>query len=66
MSDFVENFAVCSVKPSFLELPSDAVAELIGSDDLPVKEEQALAAVRAWFDHDAAGRAESLKALLPL
>jgi hypothetical protein len=62
----VEHFAECSVELSFLELPCDAVAELVGSDELPVKEEQVLAAVRAWFDHDAVGRAESLKERLPL
>jgi hypothetical protein len=33
----VEHFAECSVELSFLELPCDAVAELIGSDELPVK-----------------------------
>jgi hypothetical protein len=62
----VEHFADCCVEASFLELPCEAVAEVIGSDDLPVEEEQVLAAVRAWFDHDGAGRAGSLKALVPL
>jgi hypothetical protein len=62
----VEHFAECSAEPSFLELPCQAVVEVIGSDDLAVEEAVVLAAVRAWFDHDASGRAESLKALLPL
>jgi hypothetical protein len=62
----VEHFAECSLQPSFLELPCDAVADVIRSDDLPVDEEQVLAAVRAWFDHDAATRAGSLKVLVPL
>ena len=113
----VEHFAECSAEPSFLELSCEAVAEVIGNDDLAlgghpvgamagnlggaaqstmhdfvqrrplsqtqaavatqaamvacrpaaaVEEEQVLSAVRAWFDHDAAGRAESLKVLLPL
>jgi hypothetical protein len=30
----VEHFAECSGEPSFLELPCEAVAEVIGSDDL--------------------------------
>ena len=64
----VEHFAECSAQPSFLELSCEAVAEVIGSEDLPVEEEQVLAAVRAWFDHDAASRTGSLKLklLLPL
>jgi hypothetical protein len=61
-----EHFAECSVEASFLELSREAVAEVIRSDDLAVTEEQVLAAVRAWFDHDAAGRARSLKVLMPL
>jgi hypothetical protein len=63
----VEYFAEGSAEPSFLELPCEAVAELIASDDLDVKEEAAVVeAVRAWFDHDAAGRQSSLPVLLPL
>ena len=62
----VAQFADCSVDPSFLELPSGVVAGLIGSDDLPVEETAVLAAVRAWFDHDASGRAGSLKTLVAL
>jgi hypothetical protein len=62
----VTHFAECSAEPSFLELPCEAVAEVIGSDDLAVKEAAVLAALRAWFDHDAVGRASSLSALLPL
>jgi hypothetical protein len=62
----VESFADCCAETSFLELPCEAVAEVIGSDDLPVEEAAVLAAVRAWFDHDGAGRAGSLKALVPL
>ena len=62
----VEHFAECSGDASFVELSREAVVELIGSDDLPVKEEVVVAAVRAWFDHDAAGRASALKSLAPL
>jgi hypothetical protein len=64
----VEHFAECSVAPSFLELPCAAVAEVIGSDDLPVEEAAVLAAVRAWSDHDAASHLPhvSLEVLLPL
>jgi hypothetical protein len=62
----VEYFAECSAEPSLLELPCEAVAEVIGSDDLPVEEAVVLVAVRAWFDHDAAGRQSSLPVLLPL
>eukprot|EP01046_Picozoa_sp_COSAG06_P042347 COSAG06_NODE_5383_length_3512_cov_5.006739_3_plen_281_part_01 len=62
----VEHFDKCSAEPSFLELPCEAVAEVIGSDDLPVEEAAVVSAVRAWFDHDASGRAGSLKVLLPL
>ena len=46
----------CSQEASFVELPHEAVAELIASDDLP-KEEAVVAAVRRWFEHDAKGRA---------
>jgi hypothetical protein len=62
----VEHFVACSVESSFLELPCETVAEVIGSDDLPVVEAAVLAAVRAWFDHDVAGRTSSLTTLLPL
>jgi hypothetical protein len=62
----VEHFAECSVEPSFLELACEVVAEVISSDDLPVEEEQVLAAVRAWFDHDAAAVKGSLKMLVPM
>ena len=62
----VEHFAECCVEMSFLELPCETVAEVIGSDDLAVEEAAVVSAVRAWFDHDGAGRAGSLKALLPL
>jgi hypothetical protein len=62
----VKHFDECIVDSSFLELPCEAVAELIESDDLAVEEAAVLAAVRAWFDHDMPGRAGSLKALVPL
>jgi len=62
----VEHFEECIQEASFVELPREAVAQLIASDDLPVKEETVVAAVRAWFDHDAAGRAGALKSLVPL
>jgi hypothetical protein len=62
----VEHFAECSGELSFLELSCEAVAEVTGTDDLPVEEAVVLAAVRAWFDHDAAGRQGSLKVLVPL
>jgi hypothetical protein len=51
----VEHFEECSGEASFVELPREAVAELIGSDDLPCEEAAVVAAVRAWSDHDAAG-----------
>ena len=60
----VEHFAECCVEPSFLDLSSEAVAEVIGSDDLPVEEAVVVTVVRAWFDHDASGRAESLAVLI--
>jgi hypothetical protein len=62
----VDHFAECSAEASFLELSCEVVAEVIGSDDLAVEEAVVLAAVRAWFDHNAAGRQGSLKALVPL
>ena len=62
----VEHFAECSEESSFLELPADAVAGLIGSDDLPCDEESVLAAVRAWFLKDAPARGDALKSLVPL
>jgi hypothetical protein len=62
----VDHFDECSAEPSFLELSCEAVAEVTGSDDLAVEEAVVLAAVRAWFDHDGAGRAGLLKMLVPL
>ena len=62
----VEHFEECSGEASFVELPREAVAELIASDDLDVKEAVVVAAVRAWFDHDDAGRASALTSLVPL
>ena len=62
----VDHFAECGVESSFLELPCEAIAEVIGSDGLPVQEELVVAALRAWFDHDAAGRQSALKVLVPL
>jgi hypothetical protein len=62
----VDHFAECSVEASFLELSCEAVVEVIGSDDLPVEEAAVVSAVRAWLDDDAAGRRESVKALVPL
>ena len=62
----VEHFAECSGERPFLDLPSEAVAELIGSDDLPVEEASVVAAVRAWFDHDAVDRQRSLRTLVSL
>ena len=52
--------------PAALQVHCEAVAGVIGSDDLAVEEAAVLAAVRAWFDHDAAGRAGSLVVLLLL
>jgi hypothetical protein len=62
----VDHFAECSVEPSFLELSCEAVLEVIESDELAVEEAAVVSAVRAWFAHDAAGRAGSLVVLLPL
>jgi len=62
----VEHFGDCSAEPPFLELCGEAVAEVIGSDDLAVEEATVLGAVRAWFDHDVVGRQGSLPVLLPL
>jgi hypothetical protein len=62
----VGHFADCCAEASFLDLPCEAVAEVIGSDELAVEEAGVASAVRAWFDHDAADRAGSLKALLQL
>jgi hypothetical protein len=62
----VMHFEESCAEPSFLELSGEAVAEVIGSDDLPVEEATVVSAVRAWFDDDAAGRRESVKALVPL
>jgi hypothetical protein len=62
----VEHLEECSGEASFVELPREAVAELIASDDLPCEEAVVVAAVRAWFDHNIAGRAGALKSLVPL
>ena len=62
----VDHFVECSDDSSFLELPCESVAGLIGSDDLDVKEEAVVAAVRAWFERDTDGRQTALKSLVPL
>ena len=62
----VDQFEECSEEESFVELPCEAVAELIASEDLPCEEAAVVEAVRAWFTHDAAGRAGALKSLVPL
>jgi hypothetical protein len=51
---------------SFLALPCETVARLIASDELPVDELHTVAAVRRWFESDAAQRKGSLKTLMPL
>jgi hypothetical protein len=61
-----DHFTACAAEPSFLELSSEAVAEVIRSEDLAVDEAAVVSAVRAWFDHDAVGRAGSLTMLMPL
>ena len=48
------------------ELPCVTVAQLIGSDELCVKEESILAAVRSWLYHDKDGRKGSFKELVSL
>ena len=62
----IEHFAALSREATFLGLPDRTVALLIGSDELHVDESDVLAAVRFWFEHDAEGRKESLKAVMPL
>ena len=43
------------------------MVELLGSDELKVKsEEEVLAALRAWFEHDEEARKASLEELVPL
>jgi hypothetical protein len=60
----VEHFAECSRERSFLELPCEALAEVIQRDDLPVDEATVLAAVREWYEHDEAGRQRCLQELV--
>ena len=62
----IEHFAAVSRMVSFLSLPAETVAALIGSDDLPVEEPDVVSAVRSWFDHDAARRKGALSTLMPL
>ena len=62
----VDHFAECSEDSSFVELTCEAVVQLIESEDVDVKEEAVIAAVRSWFEHDAAGRAGALESLVPL
>eukprot|EP01045_Picozoa_sp_COSAG04_P023040 COSAG04_NODE_2683_length_3741_cov_2.132345_2_plen_600_part_00 len=65
--DFMmQHFVDCSADPAFVTLPSDAVARLLGSDDLPVDEENVLSALRKWVEHDSEGRRSALKELVPL
>ena len=56
----------CAQQPSFLELPAEALARLLASDDLAMKEGRVLAVLRAWLEHDLAGRKGSLEQLVPL
>ena len=62
----VDHFAECSAEVSFMELPCEAVAELIASEDLSCDEAVVVDAVRAWSERDVAGRAGALKSLVPL
>ena len=62
----VDHFEECSLKPSFAKLSCEAVAKVIGSDDLSVSEELVLVALRAWFDHKSSDRLGLMKVLLPL
>eukprot|EP01043_Picozoa_sp_COSAG02_P012439 COSAG02_NODE_479_length_21477_cov_49.737674_13_plen_286_part_00 len=54
------------MEPSFLELSCEAVAEVIGNDELAVEAAAVVSAMRAWFDHDVVNRTGSLVVLLPL
>ena len=62
----VEHFAAVSHEASFCSLPAETVVGLIGRDELPVDEHDVVSVVRRWFEHDAEGRRESLKELMPL
>jgi hypothetical protein len=62
----IEHFAAVSRMVSFLSLPEETVAALIGSDDLPVEEPDVVLAVRSWFEHDVAARKGALSTLMPL
>jgi hypothetical protein len=62
-----EHFAECAAGAPYLELSAAGVAELLQSDDLKLQsEEDALEALRKWFEHDAAARQASLDELVPL
>ena len=62
----VEHFAAVNREPSFLALPCETVASLLGSDELPVEEAEVVSAVRSWFEHDAEARKGALPTLMPL
>jgi hypothetical protein len=62
----IDHFAAASREASFLSLSCDTIASLIASDELPVSEPDVVSAVRSWFQHDAAGRKQSLKTLMQL
>eukprot|EP01043_Picozoa_sp_COSAG02_P058563 COSAG02_NODE_7309_length_3072_cov_1.527413_3_plen_488_part_00 len=62
----VAHFAAVTREASFLSLPCDTIARFVASDDLPVEEPDVVRVVRSWFEHDAAGRKEALKALVQL
>ena len=62
----VEHFEKCSAEPSFLELPREMMSQLIGSEDLKVKEEDVMAGLWAWIDHDLSARRTAAPSLVPL
>jgi hypothetical protein len=61
-----KNFGLVAAEPSFLELPAAEVAELVESDELEAKEEEAFEAITNWVKEDEAGRKAELDRLLPL
>jgi hypothetical protein len=62
-----QHFAECATGAPFLELSAASLAELLRSDELRLQsEDDALGALRTWFEHDAAARQSSLDELVPL
>jgi hypothetical protein len=61
----VSRFSECSAEQSFLDLPCQALVQVVNHDSLPAEAAKVLEKVSEWYNHDAAARQQCLKELMP-